>query len=147
AVDLLEMHEIVEQRTVAAAHVQHPAARRHHVGDMQQVDADGALVRRDAVSRHGVRHAMPRRSAEPVRKPRSVASNSGSSSRKASWPLSVSISTKLTLAATAFSAWTTARLSLVGNSQSLVKEKRQKRTGVPRKQLASTPPRSAARSK
>src|SRR5262249_42059382 len=154
---LLEMHEIIEQRAIPAADVEHPASRRHHVGDVLQIDAyrapaGGRRLAHDripeaGVPRHGFRHAMPRRSAEPVRKPRSVASNSGSSSRTASWPLSLSISTKLTLAATALRACTTARLSRVGNSQSLVKENRQKRTGVPRNTLASTPPCSAARSK
>src|SRR3546814_3715552 len=45
-------------------------------------------------------HALrPRRVAADVIKPRRVENISGSSSRKASWPLSVSISTKLTLAA------------------------------------------------
>src|SRR5947207_9758907 len=39
----------------------------------------------------------------------SVRNISGSSSRKASWPLSLSTSTKETLAAAAFSAWTTSR--------------------------------------
>jgi hypothetical protein len=43
-----------------------------------------------------------------------VAWNSGSSSRNASWPLSLSISTKETLAATAFKALTMALLSRVG---------------------------------
>ena len=56
-----------------------------------------------------------------------AANSSGSSSRKASWPRSVSISTKETEAPAAFSACTIARLSSVGNSQSLVKETRQKR--------------------
>ena len=56
-----------------------------------------------------------------------MANSSGSSSRKASWPLSDSISTKLTLAATAFSACTISRLSRVGYSQSLVNETTQKR--------------------
>jgi len=51
------------------------------------------------------------------------------------------------VAATAFSAWTIARFSRVGNSQSLVKEIRQKRVGVPLKALAKTPPWASARSK
>src|SRR4029077_18072899 len=138
----------------AAADVEHPAARRHHIGDMLQIDADGAPIAGQGarlaqarIPRRDGAHAMPRRSAEPDRKPRRVVSNSGSSSRKASWPLSVSISTKLPFAATALSSWTTARLSRVGNSQSLVKENRQNLTGVPRKALASTPPFSAAMSK
>ena len=54
-------------------------------------------------------------------------SSSGTSSRKASWPLSVSISTKETDAPPAFSACTMARESEVGNSQSEVKETTQKR--------------------
>ena len=45
------MHEIVEQRAVAAADVEHPAAGRHHVGDMLQIDADGAPHRRRDGSR------------------------------------------------------------------------------------------------
>ena len=53
----------------------------------------------------------------------------------------------LQTAATAFSACTTSRLSGVGNSQSLVKETRQKRERALRKALASTPPCSRARSK
>jgi hypothetical protein len=47
-------------------------------------------------------------------KPPTVWKKTGSSSRKASWPLSLSISTKLTLAATALSAWTILRFSCVG---------------------------------
>src|SRR5215813_10054048 len=122
------MHQVVEQRPVAAADVQHPRARLHHVGNQLQVDADARPARRNVVDGHG--YAIPRCSAQPVRKPPSTANSSGSSSRKASCPLSLSISTKLTFAATAFNAWTTARLSEVGNSQSLVKEIRQKRVRV-----------------
>src|SRR6185295_11537580 len=107
----------------AAADIEHARARLHHVGDQLQVDADAARPRREVADGHP--YAIPRCSAQPLRKPRRTAKNSGSSSRKASWPLSDSISTKLTLAATAFSAWTIARLSEVGNSQSLVKETRQ----------------------
>ena len=76
-----------------------------------------------------------------------AANSSGSSSRKASWPRSVSISTKETEAPAAFSACTISRLSAVGNSQSLVKETRQKRVWLPRNASASRPPWSAARSK
>src|SRR5207253_10941690 len=79
----------------------------------------------------------PRCSAQPVKKPRRVPNSSGSCSKKASCPLSVSISTKLTLAATAFSAWTSCRLSDVGNNQSLVKEITQNRERVPSKALDS----------
>src|SRR5262249_46075256 len=110
---------------------------QHHVGDQLQVDANGC----------GDAHASPRTAAAPFRKPDSVRNISGSSSRKASWPLSVSISTKETLAAAAFSACTMARFSRVGNSQSEVKEIEQKRVGEPLKALASTPPCAPARSK
>ena len=52
--------------------------------------------------------------------------------------MSLSISTKLTSAATAFSACTMSRTSLVGNSQSLENEIRQKRTGEPVGQVLKT---------
>ena len=145
-VDALLARQIGEQRAVAAADVEHPRARLDHVGDQPQVAAQ--LVRRGRRPAGGA--ATPRGSAALRLMPRSrsaagrgarrsrsesrasVANSSGSCSRKASWPLSVSISTKLTLAATAFSACTRARLSEVGNSQSLVKEMMQKRGCVPR---------------
>ncbi len=73
-------------------------------------------------------------------KPFSVRNITGSSSRKASWPLSVSISTKLTLAAAAFRARTISLLSAVGNSQSEVNDTTQKRVFVPWKALARLPP-------
>ena len=69
--------------------------------------------------------------------------NSGTSSRKASWPRSVSISANDTRALDAFSACTSARDSEVGNSQSLVKETTQKRVSIPANAFASTPPWSA----
>ena len=72
---------------------------------------------------------------------------SGSSSRKASWPLSVTISANDTRALAALSACTMARDSEVGNSQSLVNEMTQNRVGVSLNALASMPPASAARSK
>jgi hypothetical protein len=84
---------------------------------------------------------------QPPRKPARVRWKSGSSSRKASWPLSDTISTNETLAAAALSAWTSARLSDVGNSQSDVKLTTQKRVLVPVKASASVPPCSACRSK
>jgi hypothetical protein len=80
-------------------------------------------------------------------KPLAAANISGSSSRKASWPLSLSTSTKPTDAAAAFRAWTMARESEVGNSQSDVKEITQKRVADPLNARARLPPCSAARSK
>ena len=64
-----------------------------------------------------------------------MANSSGSSSRKASWPLSVLISANETRAPAALSAWTMARDSEVGNSQSLVNEITQNRVGAPRKRV------------
>jgi hypothetical protein len=53
--------------------------------------------------------------------------------------LSVVISAKETRAPAALRARTMARDSVVGNSQSLVKEMTQKRVGAPRNALATTP--------
>ena len=69
----------------------------------------------------------PRALAAPSRKPRTIANSSGSSSRKASWPLSVTISANETRAPEALSACTMARDSGVGNSQSEVNDTTQKR--------------------
>ena len=77
--------------------------------------------------------------AAPSRKPRTIANSSGSSSRKASWPLSVTISANETRAPEAFSACTMARDSDVGNSQSEVNEITQKRVCAPRNAFATTP--------
>ena len=103
----------LQQRAVAAPHVEHARALRHHLGDQEVVGAIDELGGgcQHQPSRAGFRS---RRRAAALRKPRMVANSSGSSSRKASWPLSDSISTKLTLAATAFSACTISRLSRVG---------------------------------
>ncbi len=76
-----------------------------------------------------------------------MSKNSGRSSRKASCPLSVSISANDTRAPPALSACTIARDSEVGNSQSLVNDTTQKRVRVLRNAAASTPSWSAARSK
>src|SRR5579863_7531627 len=81
----------------------------------------------------------PRAFAADCRKAREMSKNSGTSSRKASWPRSVSISAKLTRALEALSACTSARDSEVGNNQSLVKETTQKRVWIPRNARASTP--------
>src|SRR5262249_47408863 len=81
----------------------------------------------------------PRALAAPSRKPRTIANSSGSSSRKASWPLSVTISANETRAPPALSACTMARESEVGNSQSEVNETTQKRVGVFLNALARTP--------
>src|SRR5262249_24408045 len=147
----------------AAADIEHARARLDHIRDEPQIPAefggsDGRLRRTDLRATragHGIaacdgRHhdrVSPRCSAQPAKKPRNVSNSSGSCSRNASCPLSVSISTKLTLAATAFSAWTSCRLSEVGNSQSLVNEMTQNRERVPSKALGNDPPCSAARSK
>src|ERR1700730_4921842 len=163
AVDSLVANEMGEQRAVAAADIEHARAGLDHLRDELQIVAElGARTAPDQLmrfnrtrSQRGVatrnrRHhdrVSPRCSAQPVKKPRRVSNSSGSCSRNASCPLSVSISTKLTLAAAAFSARTSSRLSDVGNSQSLVKEMMQKREGVPLKAFANAPACSAARSK
>src|SRR5205085_8608108 len=119
-------------------------------GHNQQVDAPatGTACRLGhgevALEPHEHRHlravGRPRALAAPSRKPRTMANSSGSSSRKASWPLSVTISAKETRAPPALGACTIARESEVGNSQSEVNETTQKRVGVSLKALASTPP-------
>src|SRR6266404_9917432 len=112
------------------------------------------VLRRDAGQRqdlllHGQPPVLLRPRAEPAdsRKAREISKNSGTSSRNASWPLSVSISANDTRALEALSAWTSARDSEVGNSQSLVNDTTQNRVWMPRKACASTPSRSAAMSK
>src|SRR5262249_32158117 len=109
-----------QQLASGAADVEHARARLDEVRDHRQVATQlwqvpsarrGAHETLHLSGHHAVR---PRRSAQPSRNPRSVAKNSGSSSRKASWPLSVSTSTKLTLAAAALSACTIIRFSDVG---------------------------------
>src|SRR6516225_520012 len=112
----------------------------------------GAL-RGEARQRQGLvlhRHGQPPRPlALPAdcRKAREMSKNSGTSSRKASWPRSVTISANDTRALEALSACTSARDSEVGNSQSLVNDTTQKRVLMPRKAFASTPLWSAAMSK
>src|SRR5271167_5165514 len=81
----------------------------------------------------------PRALPADCRKAREMSKNSGTSSRKASCPRSVSISAKLTRALEALSACTSARDSEVGNSQSLVNDTTQNRVSTPRNACASTP--------
>src|SRR5690606_7687043 len=115
-----------------------------HFGNEREIDAAWSALE----CQMNCAHALKTRAfaGEPMQ-PRKVDNISGSSSKNAPWPLSVSISTKLTLAAAALSAWTIWRLPDVGNSQSDVKETTQKRVAVSLNALASTPPKSAARSK
>src|SRR5262249_37030269 len=117
--------------------------------NQQQVDAAaaggaGALrhgqIAVDAGEHGHVRPLSPRALPAASRKPRTIANSSGSSSRKASWPLSVVISANDTRAPPALRACTIARDSEVGNSQSLVNEITQKRVGVSLNARASTPP-------
>ncbi len=128
-----------QQFAVAAADVQHARAGRHHVGDQQKIDAHIAVVAvaggtadgcgaylRSVWSSISGRSASPRAAPAEPRKPRTMANSSGSSSRKASWPLSVTISANDTRAAPALSACTMARDSEVGNSQSDVNDTTQK---------------------
>src|SRR6266851_409568 len=116
AVDALVLRQIGEQLAVTAADIEHARARLDHLRDEPEIAAQARAVGGGAGDAAVGAHSplRPRWRAQPSRKPRKVAKNSGSSSRNASWPLSVSISTKLTLAATALSAWTMARFSAVG---------------------------------
>src|ERR1700751_2785305 len=75
----------------------------------------------------------PRAFAADCRNAREMSKNSGTSSRKASWPPSVSTSANDPRALKALSACTSARDSEVGNSQSLVNDTTQKRVLMPRK--------------
>src|ERR1700758_4758777 len=104
------------------------------------------VLRREAGQRqdlllHGhVRFPLrPRALPADPRNAREMSKNSGTSSRKASCPRSVSISANDTRALEALSACTSARDSEVGNSQSLVNDTTQKRVLMPRKASASTP--------
>src|SRR5690606_37984312 len=133
---------------VAAADVEHARAVFDHLGDQQVIDAVAIAVcgryrrqRQCRLSGHGVGCPAPRQRATAAEsmKARAISRNSGTSSRKASWPLSVSISANDTRAPPALSARTTACDSGVGNSQSLVNEMTQKRVGVPRNAFASVP--------
>src|SRR5262249_57752310 len=128
--------------------IEHVGAGGDDVGDHDQVHARAAG--RACGLRHGEilleahqhGHARvggrPRALAAPSRKPRTMANSSGSSSRNASWPLSVTISANETRAPPALRACTMARESEVGKSQSDVKEITQNRVGVSLKALART---------
>src|SRR6202795_1156791 len=104
-------------------------------------------VRRDARERQGLLDThdsppllpSPRALPADCRKAREMSKNSGTSSRKASWPRSVSISANDTRALDALSACTSARDSEVGNSQSEVNDTTQNRVLMPRNASASTP--------
>lgn len=89
---------------------------------------------------------MPISLAVPVIKPCKVSNNSGSLRRKVSWPLSVSISMKLTFDADALKACTIYLDSAVGKSQSLEKEITQNFMFELVKALDKLPSYSAARS-
>src|SRR6185437_910674 len=109
---------------------------------------------RDAIERQDLLHghaqlplSRPRALPADCRKAREMSKNSGTSSRKASCPRSVSISANDTRALEALSACTSARDSEVGNSQSLVNDTTQKRVLMPLNALARTPSWSAAISK
>ena len=124
----LVARQIGEQRAVAAADVEHPRAGRDHVGDQAQVAARMAVRRWRHVA------GSPALSADRAARRRRRGSrastrwNSGSSSRKASWPLSVSISTKLTLARGGVQRVHDARGSRrSGTASRVVKETTQKR--------------------
>src|SRR4051812_28629152 len=109
--------QVLDQGAVAAADVEHARARLDHLRHQLEVEAHvlGEILDRPL-------QGSPACSAQPARKPDRVRWKSGSSSRKASWPLSLLISTKLALAPARFSARAMARDCAVGNSQSLSNE-------------------------
>ena len=82
-------------------------APRHHLGDRQQVDVRRPGVRAASamvwICLRRISIDLPGRQAARLcgafEKPRTMANSLGSSSRKASWPLSVTISAKETRAA------------------------------------------------
>src|SRR5215470_9273556 len=154
-VDAAALQEL-QKLAVAAADIEHARARLDHVGHHEMVDAGIAGppcgLRHGEIAAGSRQHApqafaMPRAAAAESKKPATIWNSSGSSSRKASWPLSVAISANETRAPAALRACTIARDSEVGNNQSLVKEITQNRVVVLLKALASTPSQSSARSK
>src|SRR5882724_3695519 len=166
-VDVTRLRQQSQQFAIAATDIEHARTALDHLGDQQQVDARTAArhargVRHREVLLQGLEHealrsfvdrsvqrwgSSPRAFSAPSRKPRTIANSSGSSNRKASCPLSVTISANDTRARPALRACTIARESDVGNNQSEVKEMTQKRVGVSLNALASTPSKSAAMSK
>src|ERR1700691_2441502 len=70
--------QMVDERAVGAADVEHARTGGDEFGDEREIDAD--------FFRQSV-HASPACSAQPARNPRSVLWKSGSSSRNASCPL------------------------------------------------------------
>src|SRR5215203_4022381 len=149
AIDSASLAQQPQEFTISAADIEHLGAMLDHAGNREQVDARAARrarrLRHRQIALEPLEHfylragGKSRAFAAPSRKPRTIANNSGSSSRNASWPLSVTISAKETRAPPALSACTMARESAVGNSQSEVKEITQKRVGVSLNALASTP--------
>src|SRR5690606_18751158 len=92
AVDALGFDEQPQEFAVAGADVEHARAGLHHLGDQHMVDSPGGGF--VVAAQHGQPFAggRPRARAAASMKPRVMAKSSGSSSRKASWPLSLSIS-------------------------------------------------------
>ena len=130
------MREILEQGAVSAPNIEKSAGRLDHICDQFQIDSERFFLF-SVHLRQLLCHALGRGKAvilgRAIHKAPQTRQNSGSSSRKASWPLSDSISAKLTLAATELRACTIFRLSVVGYSQSVVKEITQNRDCEPRR--------------
>src|SRR4051794_14164646 len=137
----LGTEKMVNQRAVAAANIQHVRSGLNHAGDQREVDSH--VLGQEADRVHGAHAARPACIAQPFKNPASVRWKSGSSNRNASWPLSVGNSTNDTFAPARFNARAIVRLSVVGNSQSDVKEANRKRVRAPLKAAAKSPPQSA----
>src|SRR5947199_7548811 len=95
--------------------------------------------RQDLLLRGHARSFRPRATPAECRNAREISKNSGTSSRNASWPRSVSISANDTRALEAFSACTMARASEVGNSQSDVNDPTQQRVLITTHASRTTP--------
>ena len=102
-----------QQRAVAATDVKHPRAGFHHFCNREKINAGRIPCRQMLTHDCGpsmtlveavLLAIMPLFLAAASRKPRVVPIKSGSSSKKASWPLSDSISTNDTDAPAALSA-------------------------------------------
>src|ERR1700722_16978931 len=133
SVDASFFGQEAQQCAIATADVEHAGLGRNELRHAQEVYARRSGVPSKVQS-------TPLARAAASMKPFVVSMNSGTSSRKASCPRSVSISTKETEAPPAFSARTVARESLVGKSQWEVNDTTQRRVREPLMAFASEPP-------
>ncbi len=156
AVDAAALQQL-QQIALAAADVEHFRAGLDHFGDQQMIGAIAfPCVAARCDERQGLflqRHvsrlaARPRALPADCRKAREMSKNSGTSSRKASWPRSVSISANDTRALDGVQRMHDARAIPRSETASReVNDTTQNRVLMPRNACASTPSWSAAMSK